>query len=120
MWSCSKRYRGEQRGQATLISSPSTASRWRLLSLFVERQDSAVAVRYLYSAGEIVYPLAVVRELTDGGSGLPVKTMPVKEWVDAAEEKGLDQMLAAYMRSVGESSNPLAFPKLIKGSIDVR
>ena len=72
------------------------------------------AVRYLYSAGEIMYPLAVVKELMKGGSGLPVKTMPVNEWVDAAEEKGLDQMLAAYMRGVGESSNPLTFPKLLK------
>ena len=72
------------------------------------------AVKYLYSAGEIVYPLAVVKELTESGSGLPVKTLSVKEWVDAAEEKGLDQMLAAYMRGVSESSNPLAFPKLVK------
>lgn len=72
------------------------------------------AVRYLYSAGEIVYPLAVMKELTESGSGLSVKTLPVEEWVQAAEEKGLDQMLAAYMRSVGESSNPLAFPKLVK------
>ena len=55
-------------------------------------------MRYPYSAGEIVYPLAVVKELTEGGSGLPVKTLPINEWVDAAEEKGLDQMLAAYMR----------------------
>ena len=86
-------------------------------SLFVEGQDSAAAVRYLYSAGEIVYPLAVVKELTEAGSGLSVKTTPVKEWVDSAVERGLDQML---MRSVGESSNPLAFPKLIKGLIDGR
>ncbi|KAI4158636.1 MAG: hypothetical protein L6R39_000491 [Caloplaca ligustica] len=72
------------------------------------------AVRYFYSAGEIVYPLSVVKELTDGGSGLPVATLPVKEWVDAAEAKGLDVMLAAYMRTVGDSSNPMAFPKLLK------
>ena len=83
-----------------------------------ERPDTAM--RYLYSAGEIVYPLAVVKELTDSGSSLPVQTLPVNEWVDAAEKRGLDQMLAAYMRTVGESSNPLAFPKLIKGSPDAR
>ncbi|KAL8974897.1 MAG: hypothetical protein Q9197_000866 [Variospora fuerteventurae] len=72
------------------------------------------AVRYLYSAGEIVYPLSVVQELTEGGSNLQVTTLPVNEWVDAAEAKGLDVMLAAYMRTVGDASNPMAFPKLLK------
>ena len=100
------------KGYFDFISVHSVAA--AIVKSVVERQDTT-AVRYLYTAGEIVYPLAVVKELTEGGSGLPVKTLPVKEWVDAAEEKGLDQMLAAYMRSVGESSNPLAFPKLIKG-----
>ena len=38
----------------------------------------------------------------------------MNEWVDAVEEKGFDQMLGAYMRNVGESSNPVAFSKLLK------
>ena len=99
------------KGYFDFISVHSVAA--AIIKSIVGQQDTAV--RYLYSAGEIVYPLAVVKELIDGGSGLPVRALPVYEWVDAAEEKGLDQMLAAYMRSVGESSNPLAFPKLIKG-----
>lgn len=98
-------------GYFDFISVHSVAA--AIIKSIIGRQD--VAVSYLYSAGEIVYPLAVVKDLTEGGSGLPVKTLPVNEWVDAAEEKGLDQMLAAYMRSVGESSNPMAFPKLVKG-----
>ena len=99
------------KGYFDFISVHSVAA--AIVKSIVGRQDTAV--RYLYSAGEIVYPLAVVKELTEGGSGLPVKTLPVDEWVDAAEEKGLDQMLAAYMRSAGDSKNPLAFPKLLKG-----
>ena len=98
------------KGYFDFISVHSVAA--AIVKAVVGPQDPTV--KYRYSAGEIVYPLAVVKELTEGGSGLPVQTLPVKEWVDAAEEKGLDQMLAAYMRSVGESNNPLAFPKLIK------
>ncbi|KAL8704420.1 MAG: hypothetical protein Q9201_002411 [Fulgogasparrea decipioides] len=98
------------KGYFDFISVHSVAT--AVVKSVVQPQDAAV--RYLYCAGEIVYPLSVVKELTEGGSGLPVKTLPVNEWVDAAEAKGLDLMLAAYMRVVGESSNPLAFPKLLK------
>ena len=100
------------KGYVDFISVHSVAA--VIVKSVTEHQDTT-AVRYLYSAGEIIYPLTVVKELTEGGSSLPFQTLPVNEWVDAAEEKGLDQMLAAYMRSVGDSSNPLTFPKLIKG-----
>ncbi|KAL8726975.1 MAG: hypothetical protein Q9166_006338 [cf. Caloplaca sp. 2 TL-2023] len=98
------------KGYFDFISVHSVAA--AIIKSVIAPQDNAV--RYLYSAGEIVYPLSVMKELTEGGSGLPIKTLPVKEWVDAAEAKGLDVMLAAYMRVVGESSNPMAFPKLVK------
>lgn len=98
------------KGYFDFISVHSVAA--AIIKAVIGQQDATV--KYLYSAGEIVYPLAVLKELTEGGSDLPIRTLPVNEWVDAAEEKGFDQMLGAYMRSVGESSNPVAFPKLLK------
>lgn len=98
------------KGYFDFISAHSVAS--EVIKSVLKPQEAGV--RYLYSAGEIVYPLSVMKELTEGGPGLPIKTLPVKEWVDAAEAKGLDVMLAAYMRVVGESNNPMAFPKLLK------
>lgn len=98
------------KGYFDFISVHSVAA--AIIKSIVEEQKPSV--RYRYSAGEIVYPLAIMKELTESGSSLPVKTLPVNDWVDAAEDKGLDHMLAAYMRRVGESSNPLAFPKLVK------
>ncbi|KAL8840015.1 MAG: hypothetical protein Q9170_001499 [Blastenia crenularia] len=100
------------KGYFDFISVHSVAT--AILKAVVQSPRQHTAVKYLYSAGEMVYPLSVVQELTEGGSDLPVKMLPVNEWVDAAEAKGLDPMLAAYMRTVGESSNPMAFPKLLK------
>ena len=79
----------------------------------VGRQDEAV--RYLHSAGETMYPMAVVEELTEG---IQVCRSRLCRWMSGwmpRRNKGLEQMLAAYMRSMGESSNLLAFPKLGKG-----
>ncbi|CAO1598309.1 hypothetical protein XANCAGTX0491_002079 [Xanthoria calcicola] len=98
------------KGYFDFISVHSVAS--EVIRSILKPQEAKV--RYLYSAGKIVYPLSVMKELTEGGAGLPIKTLPVKEWVDAAEAIGLDVMLAAYMRVVGESNNPMAFPKLLK------
>lgn len=98
------------KGYFDFISVHSVAS--EVIRCVLKPQEAGV--RYLYSAGEIVYPLSVMKELTESGPGLPIKTLPVKEWVDAAEAIGLDVMLAAYMRVVGESNNPMAFPKLVK------
>ncbi|KAL8848143.1 MAG: hypothetical protein Q9221_006829 [Calogaya cf. arnoldii] len=100
------------KGYFDFISVHSVAS--EVVKSLLKPPHEATGVRYLYSAGEIVYPLSVMKELTEGGAGLPIKSLPVKEWVDAAEAKGLDVMLAAYMRVVGESNNPMAFPKLLK------
>lgn len=75
-------------------------------------------VRYLFESGEIEYPLAVVREMSEAagekGGVMPVRTVPLEEWVDGAEKAGLDPMLAAYLRGADEAGAPFAFPRLVK------
>jgi hypothetical protein len=70
------------------------------------------AIAYSYEAGEMVCPLQLVRELADGGSGLPVKSLPMGEWVDKAEQRALNSILASYLRSTTEGAVALAFPRL--------
>jgi hypothetical protein len=72
------------------------------------------AITYSYQAGEMVYLLQLVRELTDGGTGLPVKSVPMGKWVEKAEQRGFNSMLAACLRSVTEGGILLAFPRLVQ------
>lgn len=80
-----------------------------------EGEKTATGVRYLYEAGDIVYPLSVVREMSESGGQLPVKTMPLGEWVQEARKRGLNSMLAEYLLSADRTDSALAFPKLVKG-----
>ncbi|KAI0402025.1 putative PKS-NRPS protein [Xylaria palmicola] len=79
-------------------------------------QARGSGVRYQYEAGEIVYPLSTMKDMMQLSSNFPVRVLGLGDWVDEAESKGLNPMLAAYLRgTVGENTR-LAFPKLIKGS----
>ncbi|KAK1960815.1 PKS-NRPS hybrid [Colletotrichum sublineola] len=78
--------------------------------------EDNTGVRYLYEASEIVYPLSVVREMSESGHQLPVRTMPMKEWVHEATKKGLNTMLAEYLLMAEKTGSALAFPKLIKNA----
>ncbi|KAI1739057.1 hypothetical protein F4680DRAFT_423763 [Xylaria scruposa] len=79
-------------------------------------RTSESGVKYQYEAGEIVYPLSTMKDMMQLGSDFPVRVLGLRNWVDEAQAKGLNPMLAAYLRaSVGENTR-LAFPKLIKGS----
>lgn len=81
------------------------------------RTVAGSTVSYLYESGEIVYPLSIMKELSDQmGDGGPVETVPLEEWVDRAEKLGLNPMLAAYLRSANETAGLLAFPRLVKSS----
>ncbi|RYC58626.1 hypothetical protein CHU98_g7582 [Xylaria longipes] len=61
-------------------------------------------------------PLSAMKDMTQLGSDFPVRVLGLQYWVDEAQAKGLNHMLAAYLRaSVGENTR-LAFPKPIKGS----
>lgn len=80
-------------------------------------QHKGNPVRYLFEAGEIVYPLAMMRELQSGDKDagqLPVRTLPLSEWVEEAKKRGLDSMLAEYLVTADGNGSPLAFPKLVK------
>lgn len=72
------------------------------------------AVKFIYEAGDIVYPLSMVKDMSESGAKLPVKTMPLAQWVEKAAEQGLDAMLAEYLVKAAGTGTSLAFPKLIK------
>lgn len=81
----------------------------------------SATVRYRYEAGEIVYPLAVMEELrAEAGDGakLPIRTMPLAEWVEEAQALGLNSMLAEYLLLADRNGSPLAFPRLVKTSFE--
>jgi hypothetical protein len=75
--------------------------------------DVAV-ITYSYQAGEMVYLLQLVRELADGGAGLLVKSVPMGKWVEKAEQRGFNLILAACLWSVTEGGISLAFPRLVQ------
>ncbi|KAI6355345.1 copper-binding transcription factor [Pyricularia grisea] len=71
-------------------------------------------VKYIYEAGDIIYPLSMVKDMSEGGAELPVKTIPLAQWVKQAAEMGLDAMLAEYLLKAAKTGTVLAFPKLLK------
>ncbi|KAI1193519.1 putative PKS-NRPS protein [Nemania serpens] len=73
-------------------------------------------VKYQYESGEIVYPLSTMKDMLQMGSDLPVRVLSLGDWVEEAQAKGLNPMLAAYLRGTVGDNTRLAFPKLIKGS----
>lgn len=83
-----------------------------------QQQQEHPGVRYQYEAGEILYPLSTMADMMQAGQGeFAVGTLPLDQWVERAEEKGLNPLLAAYLRTAAAKNSRLAFPKLIKGSI---
>ncbi|KAI1115885.1 putative PKS-NRPS protein [Nemania sp. NC0429] len=80
------------------------------------REGSGVNVKYQYESGEIVYPLSTMKDMLQTGSDIPVRVLSLGDWVDEAQAKGLNPMLAAYLQGTVGDNTRLAFPKLIKGS----
>ncbi len=79
-------------------------------------QARGSGIKYKYEAGEIVYPLSTMKDMMQLSSNFPIRVLSLGDWVDEAEAKGLNPMLAAYLRSTVGENTRLAFPKLIKGS----
>ena len=100
-------------GHATMLVTCKT-----MVKTVIEGQQAfdaaGTSIAWRYVSGEIEYPLHIVKEMSESGSGLPVKTMPMVEWVEGAERLGMNKMLAAYLRGATETNIALAFPKLVK------
>ncbi|KAK2051210.1 acetyl-CoA synthetase-like protein, partial [Colletotrichum caudatum] len=95
---------------ADIVEAVMAAASWE--------EQNKTGIRYLYESSEIVYPLSVVREMSDSGHQLPVRIMPMKEWVHKAKKKGLHTMLAEYLLMAEKTGSALAFPKLIRKSLE--
>jgi hybrid polyketide synthase/nonribosomal peptide synthetase ACE1 len=81
------------------------------------------AVRYVYEAGEIVYPLSAMAEMKEFAADVfEVKTLPLEEWVEKAEELGFNPLLGAYLKretTTGHGRVRWAFPKLVSSRTKV-
>ena len=76
--------------------------------------EETTGVRYLYEAGDIVYPLSALADMSEGGGRLPVNMMPLATWLQEATKRGLNPMLAEYLLNVDKAGSGIALPKLVK------
>jgi hybrid polyketide synthase/nonribosomal peptide synthetase ACE1 len=103
----------EWKGYFDLISVHSVAAAI-VKSVVQERRQGDDGVRYQYEAGEMVYPLSTMSDMSDlSAEGFSVKTLPLAEWIEKAEKVGLNPLLAAYLKSAAASNVRWAFPKLV-------
>lgn len=69
------------------------------------------AVRYLYQAGETVFRMDDLRSaLNTSSKSERLEVLPLDQWVDRAEEAGLNPLLGAYLRQV--SGGQVLLPNL--------
>lgn len=104
------------KGYFDLISVHSVASTITKSVVVPSNQVREYEVKYQYESGEIVYPLSTMKDMLQMGSDLPVRVLSLGDWVDEAQAKGLNPMLAAYLQGTVGDNTRLAFPKLIRGS----
>lgn len=102
----------EWKGYFDLISVHTVATAIMKAAMGEQRTGG---VRYQYEAGEMVYPLSTMEDVAKSMEDFPIRTMPLEEWVEQAEEKGLNPLLGAYLRGAAARNSRWAFPKLIKG-----
>ncbi|KID72760.1 Polyketide synthase-nonribosomal peptide synthetase [Metarhizium brunneum] len=69
-------------------------------------------VKYLYESGEEVVPLSDMKGVMEREHGSVFQTVLMKEWVERAEEEGLNPLLGEYLNSA--SATPLVFPRLVR------
>lgn len=107
------------KGYFDLISVHSVAAAIvKSVTAVLPAQQRQSGIRYQYEAGEILYPLSTMADMMQSARGdFAVGTLPLDQWVERAEEKGLNPLLAAYLKSAAAKDSRLAFPKLVKGSI---
>ncbi|KAK5996292.1 PKS-NRPS hybrid synthetase cheA [Cladobotryum mycophilum] len=101
------------KGYFDLISVHSVAA---AIVKAVAGQQHAISseIKYQYESGELVYPLSAVADVTKMTEEFPIQTMPLQEWIEKAEAKGLNPLLGAYLRQAAARNARWAFPKLVK------
>ncbi|OQD84967.1 hypothetical protein PENANT_c011G03847 [Penicillium antarcticum] len=72
------------------------------------------APKYLYESGEMQLRQEDIMPLMELGTGEEFQTIPIDEWVSAAEQAGMSRLLVAYLR--GAADGQVLLPKLVKST----
>jgi hybrid polyketide synthase/nonribosomal peptide synthetase ACE1 len=70
--------------------------------------------RFVYECGEIQVGQNEVQTMMEADAGKQFETVPLAEWVDAAEAAGMSALLGVYLRQAADSQ--ILLPRLVKGS----
>lgn len=85
-------------------------------AVHISGDSPAVAgrTRFVYESGEIQVGQHEVQSMMESGPGEQFETVPLTEWVEAAEAAGMSALLGVYLRQAAEGQ--ILLPRLIKGS----
>jgi hybrid polyketide synthase/nonribosomal peptide synthetase ACE1 len=70
--------------------------------------------RFVYESGEIQVGQNQVQTMMEPDAGQQFETVPLAEWVEAAEAAGMSALLGVYLRQAADSQ--ILLPRLVKGS----
>ncbi|KAJ5485543.1 Polyketide synthase-nonribosomal peptide synthetase [Penicillium diatomitis] len=78
-------------------------------------QAGAGTLRYLFESGEVQVGHEELQAKMEADSGHEFETVPLMDWVNAAEEAGMSRLLGMYLRQA--ASGQVLLPRLIKGAV---
>ena len=71
------------------------------------------SVDYIHPSGELVVPVTDVKAHLEKEAGATFRMLPMREWVAVAVTKGLDQLVAAYLTTLGQEEELPKLPRLM-------
>jgi thioester reductase-like protein len=89
-----------------------TVSKNIAASVVKSNEKSGGDLVYLHQSGERVVPVGDLQKYVEEMEGRPLQVLPLKEWVDLAIRKGLDEVLGSYMLA---SKGVIRVPLLQRG-----
>ncbi|KAF4239421.1 hypothetical protein CNMCM8980_003116 [Aspergillus fumigatiaffinis] len=89
-----------------------TVSKNIAASVVKSKEKSGGDLVYLHQSGERVVPVGDLQKYVEEMEGRPLQVLPLKEWVDLAIRKGLDEVLGSYMLA---SKGVIRVPLLQRG-----
>lgn len=71
------------------------------------------SIKFLHQSGDTVIPVDELRQYLEHDIGHACRVLRWDEWVDAAIEKGMDELVGAFLRNTG---GQIRMPLLVKGT----
>lgn len=103
------------KGYLDFISVEHTASGILQEVLNAQSEDATSApLKYFHQSGDLVIPLASLKEFFEKESGSSFEPMRLGEWVGRAKEQGLNALVAGYLTAVDDTQVKVVFQKLVK------